>query len=366
MGKDYYQTLGVPRTATTDEIKKAYRDLAKKHHPDVNPDNKKAAEEKFKEISEAYEVLMDPNKRKMYDQYGSEGVSQTFRGGHFTWDDFTHADDLQDLFGSLFGGSIFEDLFGGGRGQTTRQPKGSDIHVILSVSLEEIAAGSRKQFKVNRYEACSACSGRGGLETTVCPDCGGRGQVRAQNRSIFGTFTTVTVCPRCQGQGEIIKTPCARCGGTGRVRVNRTIDIAIPKGVSGGQYIVLRGEGNYHRGGRGGIIVEFEEKPHEVFTRRGNDLHVRYAVPYSRLVIGGTVELPTLNGNRESVKIPKNCAAPYTVRLKGKGMPRVDGGHGDLFVEIVLKPLSAVGKDIGRILDELKKHEGEPSVRKMG
>uniref|UniRef100_A0A7C4XLQ8 Chaperone protein DnaJ n=1 Tax=candidate division WOR-3 bacterium TaxID=2052148 RepID=A0A7C4XLQ8_UNCW3 len=361
--KDYYEILGVSRNASSDEIKKAYRELAKKWHPDMNPNNKKEAEEKFKEISEAYEVLMDPKKRQLYDQYGHEGVSQTFHPGGFTWEDFTHFDDLQDILGSFFGGSIFDEFFGTTRAQP-RKKKGGDIHVILRVSLEEIANSAKKQFKVERFEPCTSCNARGGYDFTTCPQCGGRGQVRTQTRSFFGTFTSVSVCPRCQGSGEITKTPCAKCGGQGRVRVQRTIEIKIPAGVANGQYIVLRGEGHYGPGGNGNIIVEFEEKPHEYFERKNYDLFIRILTPYSRLINGGTIEIPGLNGNRESVRIPKFSGAPTVIRLKGKGMPKPNGGNGDIYVELDLKPPESQDRNLTRLLEELKKYEGEPTPQK--
>uniref|UniRef100_A0A7C6EHI2 Chaperone protein DnaJ n=1 Tax=candidate division WOR-3 bacterium TaxID=2052148 RepID=A0A7C6EHI2_UNCW3 len=364
MKKDYYEILGISKNATPEEIKRAYRELAKKWHPDMNPNNKKEAEERFKEISEAYEVLMDPQKRQLYDNYGHEGVSQTFRGGGFSWDDFTHFDDLQDIFGNLFGGSIFEDFFGTTSRTRATRHRGGDIKVVLKVSLEEIANSARKQFKVNRYEYCSSCSGRGGYDFTTCPQCGGKGQIRTQTRSFFGTFTSISTCPKCQGSGEIVKTPCAKCGGTGRIRVSRTVEISIPRGVSNGQYIVLRGEGHYGPGGKGNIIVEFEEKPHEYYERRGDDLFIKVSAPYSTLMNGGTIEIPGLNGAHNVVKIPKGCGAPEIIKIKGKGMPRINGGNGDLYVEIGLKPLSTYDRNLGKIIDELKKYEGAPVIEK--
>jgi len=363
MKKDYYEILGVSRRASPDEIKKAYRELAKKWHPDMNPNNKKEAEERFKEISEAYEVLMDSQKRQLYDNYGHDGVSQTFRGGGFSWDDFTHFDDLQDILGNLFGGSIFEDFFGTPKPRATRK-RGGDIHVVLKVSLEEIVNSAKKKFPVNRYEYCNACSGKGGHDFTTCPQCGGKGQVRTQTRSFFGTFTSVSTCPKCQGSGEIIKTPCVKCGGTGRIKVSRTVEIKIPRGISSGQYIILRSEGHCGPGSRGDIIVEFEEKPHEYFERRGDDLYLRILAPYSTLINGGSVEIPGLNYSHEVVKIPKGCSAPEIIKIRGKGMPRINGGNGDLYVEIDLKPLSGSDRNLGRIIEELKKYEGEPVVKK--
>lgn len=361
MKKDYYEVLGLTKSASPSEIKQAYRNLAKKHHPDMNPDNKKESEEKFKEISEAYEVLMDPKKKQLYDQYGHAGVSQTFRGGGFSWDDFTHFDDLQDVLGNLFGGSIFQDLFGGSR-RTTRQQarRGGDIHVILKVSLEDIVTTAKKKFTINRYEVCSACNGAGGHDTMTCLQCAGRGQVQTQSRSIFGTFTSVSTCPKCHGKGQVVKNPCAKCSGLGRIKKSRSIEIQIPQGVAHSQYIVLRGEGHYANGGKGSIVVEFEEKPHEYYERRRYDLYIRFHVPYSKLVNGGAINIPGLNGKQVSVKIPKGSGAPEIVRARGKGMPRPGGGCGDLYVELNLLPLKAKDKKVKEIVDGLKKFEKKP------
>jgi len=365
MKKDYYDTLDVSKNASPEQIKKAYRDLAKKHHPDMNLDNKKEAEEKFKEISEAYEVLMDPQKKQIYDQYGHEGVSPTFGGGGFKWENFTHFDDLQDILGNLFGGGMFDDFFGASaRTGRPRQNRGGDIHLVLRVSLEEIASSAHKEFKVNRYEACHACEGRGGFNSNPCPHCHGRGQVKTQSRSIFGTFMTVSTCPNCRGTGEIVKNPCVKCSGQGRTKVSRTIEIRVPYGVANSQYIVLKGEGHYAQGGKGDIIVEFEEKPHEYFERHGDDLYLRILTPYSKLITGGTIEIPGLNGNGDTVKIPKGSSAPEIIRLKGKGLPRMRGGNGDLFVEVDLKPLATTDKNLGGLLEQLKKYEGEPTPKK--
>jgi molecular chaperone DnaJ len=367
MKRDYYEVLGIQKNAGPEQIKKAYREKAKQYHPDMNRDNKKEAEEKFKEVSEAYEVLMDPQKRQLYDQYGHDGVSQTFKGGGFSWDDFTHYDDLQDILGNLFGGSIFDDFFGfGGRRTQTRVQKGGDLHVILKVTLEEIVNSARKKFKINRFERCTACDGRGGSDLVTCQQCGGRGQVKTQSRSFFGTFTSVSPCPVCKGKGQVIKTPCTKCGATGRTRASRTIEIKVPRGVAHGQYIVLRGEGHFGQGGNGNIIVQFEEKPHEYFERRGYDLYIRMNTPFSKLISGGSIEVPSLNGKREHVKISKGSGAPEVIRIRGKGMPRPDGGQGDLFVELDLKPLKSTDRNLGKIVEELKRYEGEPTPKRRG
>ena len=367
MKKDYYETLGIAKNASSDEIKKAYRAKAKKHHPDMNLENKKEAEEKFKEISEAYEVLMDPQKKQLYDQYGHEGVSQTFRGGGFTWNDFTHFDDLEDVLGNIFGGSLFEDFFGRTQRSTRRREQpGGDIHVVLSVTLEEILNSAKKQFKIGRFEQCTVCSGRGGHDFDRCPQCAGKGQVRTQARSMFGTFTSVSTCPACHGQGEIAKSHCTKCDGHGRIRMTKTIEINVPKGVANGQYIALRGEGHFGPGGNGNIIVEFEEKPHEYFERRGDDLYIRMLTPYSKIINGGTIDIPSLNGSQEKVKIPKNSAVPTIIRVKGKGMPRLTGGYGDLYVELNLRPIEGKDRNIAKIVEGLEPYEGGPTPRKRG
>jgi len=367
MKKDYYDVLGIQKNASPEQIKKAYRDKAKQYHPDMNPNNKKEAEEKFKEISEAYEVLMDTQKRQLYDQYGHEGVSQTFKGGGFSWDDFTHYDDMQDILGNLFGGSIFDDFFGvsSRRGQQ-RAHQGSDIKVILKVSLEEIVSSAKKQFKINRFERCPACGGAGGSDLATCNQCGGRGQVRTQSRSFFGTFTSVSPCPSCKGTGQVIKKPCTKCGGSGKSRVPRTIEIKTPLGVASGQYIVLRGEGHYGQAGNGSIVVQFEEKPHEYFERQGYNLYIRMYTPYSKLISGGMIEVPGLNGKRERIRIGKGSSAPEVIRVRGKGLPRPDGGHGDLFVELDLQPLKSTDRNLGKLIDELKNYEGEATPRPRG
>jgi len=359
MKKDYYEVLGVSKGASPDEIKRAYRELAKQYHPDMNPENKKAAGEKFKEVSEAYEVLIDPKKKQLYDQYGHAGVSQTFRGGGFSWDDFHHFDDLQDILGNLFGGSVFEDLFGMSRRSTRqRARRGGDIHIILKVSLEDIVTRAKKKFRINRYEACSACGGLGGHGLMACLQCAGRGQVQTQTRSIFGTFTSVSTCPKCQGKGQVVKNPCTKCHGAGKIKKVRSIEIQIPQGVAHGQYIVLNGEGHYANGGKGSIIVEFEEKPHEYYERRKYDLYIRVNVPYSTLINGGAVNVPGLNGKEETVKIRKGSGAPEIVRARGKGMSRPDGGRGDLYVELNLMPLKTKNKQVQKIIEELKEFEG--------
>lgn len=362
MKKDYYETLGVSRNASDEEIKKAYRSLAKKHHPDMNPDNKKEAEERFKEISEAYEVLMDTEKRRLYDQYGHDGVSQTFRSGGFTWEDFTHFTDLEDILGDFFGGSIFDSFFGR-QTQRTASRRGGNIHMRLRVTLEDIYSSSLKTFKLDRYEKCDECHGKGGTGDVACIQCSGRGQVRTQSRSIFGVVTNVSICPRCRGSGSIIKNPCAKCHGEKRIKKSRTFEIRVPAGVSTGQYISLRSEGNWNTDGGGDVIVEFEEKEHPVFIRDHDNLIAQALVPYSKLVMGGEVEIETLSG-REKIKIPQGMQAGDLLKLKGKGMPRLTGGRGDLLLELEAHTLKKSNGKVKKILEELIPFEEGTILRK--
>lgn len=359
--RDYYEVLGIARNASGDEIKQAYRRLAKKHHPDLNPEKRKEAEEKFKEISEAYEILMDPEKKRLYDQFGHEGVSQTFRSGGFTWDDFTHFTDLEDILGEFFGGgSIFGDIFGTRRSK--RSHRGGNIHVELKITLEDIVRGLKKTIALDRYEVCSSCNGRGGTDVKTCTTCGGSGQVRAHTRSFFGSFLRVSVCPQCNGSGNIVTNKCAKCSGSGRIRNKTKIEVKIPAGIRQGNYITLRGQGNWDHGGRGDVIIEIKEKPHSQFAVMDDDLGIEVLVPYSTLILGGKIEVPTLNGSK------KLTITPYTpsgtkFKFKNEGLARYHGGRGDLLVT-VNADLPEKGRDLEKLIKELRDYEKPISIRK--
>jgi molecular chaperone DnaJ len=369
--RDYYEILGVPKSADESQIKQAYRSLAKKFHPDMNRDNPAAAEEKFKEISEAYEVLMDKEKRSRYDQYGHAGVDPSFGAGGFDFRrDFTHAEDIQDIFGSFFGGggggSIFDMLFGGGgtgrsrgRGQANR---GGDLQIRLPLTLEEIASGVEKTIQLKRHEACPECHGSGaksGADIRDCPTCRGSGEVRQVQRSMFGQFINVGVCPECQGEGKIIANPCKGCGGQGRVKKEATVRVRVPAGAAKGNYIPLRGQGNAGpRGGSSGdIIVYIEEKEHPLFSRHGDDLLVAVPINFSVAAMGGKVQVPLLNGTAE-LTIPAGTQSGKIFRLRGKGLPHVDSsGSGDQLVKIevwVPAKLSAEEKKVLKQLGDLQ------------
>lgn len=359
--RDYYEVLGISRNATVDEIKQSYRRLAKKYHPDLNPKDRKGAEEKFKEVSEAYEILMDPEKKRLYDQFGHEGVSQSFRTGGFTWNDFTHFSDLEDILGEFFGGSgIFGDIFGPRRSRHARG--GGNIHVELLLSLKDVVKGKKKTIILNRYEPCPACKGKGGTDIKACPACGGTGQVRTQTRSFFGSFLRVGVCPQCGGSGSTVTNVCSRCRGSGKIRKKAKIEVNIPSGVRQGNFITLRGQGNWDHGGWGDVIIEIKEKVHPLFVVHGDDLEIEVLVPYSTLILGGKIEIPTLNGSK---KLQIN---PYTqpgarFRFKHEGLAHYHGGRGDLLV-LVNTELPKKGRELERLIKELRDYEKPFNVRK--
>lgn len=365
--RDYYEILGVSRNATEEEIKQAYRRLAKQYHPDMNPHNRKEAEEKFKELSEAYEVLLDKDKRRLYDQYGHEGVVRGFGPGGFDFRrDFTHAEDLRDIFGDFFrgfgdfgAGSIFDTLFGTGETQTRRVARGRDIHIRLRLSLEEIAEGTTKEITISRFEKCAECQGKGGKGTQTCPVCKGRGETRQVSRSVFGQFVQISTCPNCNGQGETIKDSCANCKGEGRVRAQRTIKVRIPAGVRTGNYLPLHGEGHYGPGGRGDVIIEIEEKEHPLFTRQNDDIVVEVPISITTAILGGEIEVPTLNGEK-AIKINPGTKSNSVIRIRGAGIKHLDGGKGDELVKITVHIPEKISSRERELLKELAKHQTEP------
>ncbi len=340
--RDYYEILSVDKNATEDEIKKAYRKQALQYHPDRNQGNQEA-EEKFKEVAEAFEVLSNSQKRQVYDRYGHEGLGGPFRSGGFQWSDFTHAGDFQDIFSNLdeiFGSGIFGDMFGrrGGR----RGPQGGeDLRITLKLTLEEIAGGVEKVVKLSRMESCDTCGGSGaksGSSSATCNVCGGMGQVRQATRSLFGQFVNVTTCPQCGGEGKIIREPCSDCRGEGRIKKTATLSVSIPAGVSEGNYIPLRGQGSVGRRGgpSGDCMVFIEEAEHDAFERHGNDILYDLPIGFSQAALGAEVEVPTLAGRAE-MKIPAGTQSGQIFRLRGKGVPELNGYRtGDQLVRIMV------------------------------
>ncbi len=362
-GTDYYQTLGVDRDASADQIKRAYRKLALKFHPDRNPGDA-AAEEKFKQAAEAYEVLSDPEKKSAYDRFGHEGLRGSFSGGGFQWSDFSHFQDFEDVLGSFFRGGIFGDLFGGSQRGGRREVfhRGSDLKVTLRLSLAEMAAGVEKKIRVNRLETCDGCDGSGAYDddaVKTCASCGGAGQVRQIRRSLFGQFVNLTTCSACGGRGRIITKPCSKCGGEGRSRGSTTISVKIPPGVRDGNYIPIRGKGNVgpQKGPAGDVIVSLVEEEDEYFQRREDDILCEIPISFSQAALGDEIEVPTLDGSTR-LRIPAGTQSGKIFQLKGKGIPHLRSyGSGDqLIVVIVWTPdkLNKEARSLFRQLAELE------------
>jgi molecular chaperone DnaJ len=354
--KDYYRILGVPRNAPAEDIKKAYRQLALKHHPDRNPGSRED-EEKFKEAAEAYSVLGDPEKRSAYDRFGPDGL----RGQGFTGFDPSVFEDFEDILGNFFGFSI-GDLFGGrerARGGARRR-RGRDLALEVEISLEEAARGVEKEIKLNRAEACPGCRGskrKPGTRPAACPACDGRGQVRFQQ----GFFTMTRTCPRCQGAGEINVSPCESCQGKGYVREKRTLKVRIPAGVDDGSRLRLAGEGEAGDEGMppGDLYVATRVRRHPFFERDGSDLVCEITLTFLQAALGARVEIPTLDGT-EVVKVSPGTQPGEILRLKGRGVPDLSGRKkGDLFVKVLIRTPDNLSKEQKTLLAKLAEMRGE-------
>jgi molecular chaperone DnaJ len=339
--RDYYEVLGVSKDATEKELKRAYRKMAMKYHPDQNPDNPDA-EAKFKEASEAYDVLKDPQKRQRYDQFGHAGLNS----GGFHEQDFQNVsfDDIFSRFSDIFGGDIFGGGFaGGGRGRARSQrspgKSGSDMKLRIKLSLEEIAFGTEKKLKVKKFTKCDACDGIGAesdSDYVTCSTCNGMGEVRQISKTMFGQFVNVQPCPTCNGEGRIIQNKCDKCGGEGRVKGEETVRVRIPSGVAEGNYITLREQGNAGiRGGRAGdLIVLIEEEEHENFERDGNDIYYDLVLSLPDAVLGTEVSVPTLKG-KAKVKIEAGTQPGKLLRMREKGIQGLhNSGTGDQYIRV--------------------------------
>jgi len=362
--RDYYEILGVSKDASVDAIKSAYKKLAIKYHPDKNPGDKEA-EEKFKEASEAYGVLSDSEKRAQYDRFGHAGMNGG--GGFGGAQGFSNFEDIFSAFGDIFGGGF--GGMGGGRGSRGRSgpPRGADLQVQLTLTLNEIATGVTKKIQLKRQGRCKTCDGAGGTGKQACGTCGGQGQVRRVQNSFFGQVVNVTTCPDCAGQGQRIKSPCKDCHGQGRRQEEVTIPIEIPPGIEEGQYLTMRGEG--HRGPNGGaagdLIVILHEARDERFERRGLDLHAEAAMPYTTAALGGAIRVATLEGVVE-LKIPAGTQSGKLMRLRGKGLPELHGGaRGDLYVKVDVSVPEKVSGREAELLKELRQIE-EGAAHKGG
>lgn len=356
--RDYYEVLGVERQAGEEEIKKAYRQLARQYHPDVTKEDPKVAEERFKEISEAYEVLMDKPKRELYDKYGHAGVNSQFQGGGFNWNDFTHQGDIRDIFGDAgFGsGNIFDMFFGGGRSRGPHQ--GQSLRYDLDITLEEAAEGMKKELTLPLTVKCDACGGTGSKsrKEEVCQQCGGKGQVQRVERRGYSQFISVGTCPKCKGSGKDIKDPCPECD-DGWTRKRQKVSLDIPKGVDTGMRLRVAGAGEPSPDGGppGDLFVAINVKDHKLFQRDGADLYVTQEISFPEAALGATIEVPTLGGKMAEVNIPPGTQPGDVQRLKGLGMPRMEGhGKGDLYVRLKLvvpKKLTAEQKELLRKFD---------------
>ena len=363
--KDYYEILGVPRNATQDEIKQAYRRLVRQYHPDLNKDP--SAQEKFKEINEAYQVLSDPQKRAQYDQFGSVGdfagygdFQEGWRPGDFDFGNFRRT--FEDIFEDFFGDSIFGDIFG--RRERQRSPrKGADLRYDLTITLEEAAFGTTKEFFVTRTETCPTCKGTGitpGTSPITCDLCRGTGQIKDTRRTPFGQFVQITTCPKCHGTGKIITSPCRECHGTGKVKARRRIEVKIPSGVDEGHVIRLsrEGEPGEFGGPNGDLYIYIHIQPHKYFKREGQDILIDLPVDFLTAILGGEIEVPTLEG-KEKIFIKPGTQSDEIITLKGKGIPYLEGKRrGDEKVRILISVPTNLTQKEKELLLELAKIRG--------
>ena len=358
MPSDYYDVLGVDSDASQDEIKKAYRKKAMEYHPDRNPDDPEA-EQKFKEASEAYDVLSDPETRQRYDRYGEAGLGQDGAGGRGAGRGFH---DIEDIF------SAFDDIFGGGGGRRSRRQRGrpgSDLRVTLPLTLEEIAEGTEKNIKVRKFLSCDTCEGtgaEGGMEGenyVMCSKCDGTGEVRQVSRSVFGQFVNVQACPQCNGEGRIIENPCDDCGGEGRIEGEETISVTVPAGVMEGNYLTISDAGNAGiRGGvPGDLRIEIEEEPHEHFVRDGLDIYHDVYLSFPEAAMGTEVEVPTLKG-RARLEVEPGTQAGKILRMRNRGIPDLEGsGTGDQMIRIHVWTPQELSESEQEMMEQLQHHD---------
>ena len=367
--RDYYEVLGVSKGASEDEIKKAYKKLARKYHPDMNPGDKEA-EEKFKEVNEANEVLSDPEKKARYDQFGFAGVDPgygagTGAGGAYGGAGGFDFGDLGDIFGSFFGGG-----FGGGQRRNPNAPqRGESIRASVSVTFTEAAFGCEKEINVERSEQCPTCKGSGCAEGTtpeVCSVCHGTGSVQTRRQTPMGVFASTSPCSKCGGTGRIIHQPCPDCHGQGRVRKRRAIKVNIPAGIDDGQTISLRGQGHAGKNGgpNGDLLITIMVQPHEIFRREGTSVFCEAPITYAQAVLGGTLEIPTIDG-KVKYDIPEGTQTGSVFRLRGKGIPALNGrGRGDQYVTVNIETPKNLNKEQKEALKKFSDLLGESNYEK--
>ncbi len=357
--KDYYKLLGLEKGATKEQIKKAYKKLAMKFHPDRAPeDKKKEYEEKFKEISEAAAVLGDDKKRQQYDQFGSAG----FQGGQ-GFSGFDFSDIMSQFRSGMFegGDDIFDALFGGGGRRRSRARRGSDLLYEVTIGLEDVAKGTTKEIHLNKLEHCENCSGKGAHKFEQCHHCNGSGQVRRTQRTAFGLFQQTGPCPYCHGKGELPQDSCKKCHGEGLLRKKKELEANIPAGVEDGMRLRLRGEGEVGQNGgpAGDLFIHVHVKEHKYFSRNGSDLHITVPISYTEAVLGDEIEVPTINGKAD-LKIPAGTQSETIFRMRGKGLPSLHGSDGDQMVKVnitVPKKVTKKQKDLIKQLKEEKPYK---------
>ena len=364
--RDYYEVLGIQKGASEDEIKKAYKKLARKYHPDMNPGDKEA-EEKFKEVNEANEVLSDPEKKARYDQFGFAGVDPNYgagAGGGAYGGGFDFG-DLGDIFGSFFGGG-----FGGGQRRNPNAPqRGESIRASVSISFTEAAFGCEKSVTIERSEQCPTCKGSGcapGTTPEICPDCHGSGTVQTRRQTPMGVFASNGPCRKCGGTGRLIHQPCSDCRGSGAVRKRRTIKVNIPAGIDHGQTISLRGQGGAGKNGgpAGDLLITVMVQPHEIFRRDGVDVFCEAPITFTQAVLGAELEIPTIDG-KVKYSIPEGTQTGTVFRLKGKGVPVLNGrGRGDQYVTVVIETPRSLNKEQKEALRRFSETLGESNYEK--
>ncbi len=359
MTKDYYELLGVEKTATKEQIKKAYKKLAMKYHPDRAPaDKAKEYEEKFKEINEAAAVLGDEKKRQQYDQFGSAA----FQGGGAGFQGFDFSDIMSHFRSGAFGGAedIFDQLFGGGGSRKgTRARRGDHLLTEVEITLEDVAEGTTRPINLNKLEHCATCSGKGALKFDSCQHCNGSGYMKKTQRTPFGLFQQTGPCPYCHGRGELPQDSCDDCSGEGLVRKKKDIEVTIPAGIENGMRLRVTGEGQVGENGGppGDLFVEVHVAPHKFFNRQGNDLHITIPISFSQAVLGDEIDVPTISGDA-SLKIPAGSASETVFRMKGKGVPSVHGhNHGDQMVKVQITVPKKVTKKQKDLIKQLKEEK---------
>lgn len=374
--RDYYEVLGVGKNATDEELKKAYRKLAKKYHPDANPDNKQEAEAKFKEVNEAYETLSDSQKRKMYDQFGPDGP-QGFNGaGGFNGGTYTYTTSDFSGFGDIFGdlGDLFG--FGGGRRNTANPnapSKGANLRYNVDLTYEEAYTGISKEINVTRNEKCNTCSGTGarpGTKPETCSVCGGKGTVTQMQTTLLGQMRVQTTCSHCHGTGKVIKEPCSTCGGKGTVRKQAKISVKIPAGIDDGQTVVLRGEGEPGKNGgpNGDIYITIRLKKNAIFTRKEDNIYCDIPITFTQATLGAELEIPLVNGEKMKYKIPEGTQTGTKFTIRDKGFTHINSGYrGNLIFTVQVQVPKRLSKEQRELLVELAKTMNEqPPIKKRG